>query len=110
MEKTNKVVRLSYSGGLLGLLAGRSKGKVEAVIKAENAKGWNFCEAIPDQPNLIIHLVRLLILIATLGLWTLSTGYLFIFEKPRTRDGSANKEVSSAGRIEPRLYAEPRSS
>ncbi|WP_291734435.1 hypothetical protein [Leisingera sp. F5] len=83
MQKVNKVVRVNFAGGILGMIFGSSKGKVQSVIQSENSEGWNFIEAITDQPNLIIFVVRLLLLAITLGLWTLSTGYLFVFEKPR---------------------------
>ncbi|WP_152912558.1 hypothetical protein [Candidatus Rhodobacter oscarellae] len=81
--KQNKAVRVSFSGGLIGIFLGSSRGRVDAVLKRENAAGWNLAEVIPDNPNLAIWLLRLVFLIVTLGLWTLSTGYIFIFEKPR---------------------------
>ncbi|WP_421858708.1 hypothetical protein [Oricola sp.] len=83
MHKINKVVRVSFSGGILGLVFGSSRGKVESIVQQNNADGWNVAEVIPDSPNLIIYVLRVLLLIVTLGLWTVSTGYLFIMEKPR---------------------------
>lgn len=83
MQKINKVVRVSFSGGILGMILGSSRGKVESVVQKHNSDGWNVAEVIPDNPNLAIWLVRLILLILTLGLWTLSSGYLFIMEKPR---------------------------
>ena len=83
MEKINKVVRVSFSGGLLGLIFGSARGKVESAVQKHNSEGWNVAEIIPDNPNLFLLIVRLLLLILTLGLWTISTGYLFIMEKPR---------------------------
>jgi len=83
MQKLNKVTRVNFAGGFIGLLAGSSKGKIQKTILDQNADGWNFIQYIPDQPNLIIYFLRTLLLIVTLGLWTISTGYLFVFEKPR---------------------------
>lgn len=83
MQKINKVVRVSFSGGILGLIFGSSRGKVEAVVQKHNADGWNVAEIIPDSPNLVIYLIRFILLIVTLGLWTIASGYLFIMEKPR---------------------------
>ncbi len=83
MQKVNKVVRVSFSGGLLGLIFGSSRGKVENTVQKHNADGWNVAEVIPDNPNLVIWFLRALILLVTLGLWTISSGYLFIMEKPR---------------------------
>jgi len=83
LGKVNKAVRLNYAGGLLGLFFGSSRGKVDKVLNEHNADGWNLAEVMPDQPNLIIWVLRFLLLALTLGLWTLSTGYILIFEKPR---------------------------
>ena len=82
MHKTNKVVRISYSGGLLGLAFGSARGKLDKLLKDHNKDGWNLAEVIPDNPNLIIWVVRIVILVVTLGLWTLSNGYLLILERP----------------------------
>jgi hypothetical protein len=41
MQKTNKVVRVSFSGGLLGLIFGSARGKLEEVIQEHNKQGWN---------------------------------------------------------------------
>ena len=83
MQKINKVVRLSFSGGLLGLIFGSSRGKVEAAVQKHNADGWYLAEVIPDNPNLALIVLRLLLLVLTLGLWTISSGYLLVMEKPR---------------------------
>lgn len=107
MYKTNKVVRLSFSGGLLGFVFGSTRGKFDNVISEHNKEGWNLAEVVPDNPNLAIWLLRVIILIATLGLWTISVGYLLILEKPvvagssRADDGVAK----DTGRREPMLYS-----
>ena len=108
MRKKNKVVRISYSGGFIGLLIGSSRGKLEAILQEHNKDGWILAEVVPDNPNLIIWIVRLLLLVLTLGLWTLSNGYLLILEKPvehfgTASDGHTHKEP---GRKEPRLFAQ----
>lgn len=48
MHKTNKVVRVSFSGGLLGLIFGSARGKLEEVIQEHNKQGWNLAEVVPD--------------------------------------------------------------
>lgn len=107
MLKTNKVVRISYSGGLLGLLFGSARGKLEKLLSEHNKAGWNLAEVVPDNPNLLIWVVRIIILVLTLGLWTLSNGYLLILERP-VGDNASNKEngsFSNTGRVEPQLSA-----
>lgn len=107
MRKKNKVVRISYSGGLFGLLFGSARGKLEKVLEDHNDKGWNLAEVIPDNPNLLILVFRLVILTLTLGLWTLSTSYLLILE--RIADGERSNPNLSTGlsnaRLEPKLSA-----
>ena len=83
MSKLNKVERLSYSGGLLGLIFASSRGKLDAKVKEMNEDGWNVHFIHPDQPNLLIWILRLLILIITFGLWTIGNSELLVFEKEK---------------------------
>ncbi|MCP4820698.1 MAG: hypothetical protein GY883_16020 [Shimia sp.] len=82
MRRENKVVRIDFAGGLIGLLFGRSRGKIERAVSKHNNDGWKVAEVIQDNPNLAIVLFRTVILFLTLGLWTISSGYLFILERP----------------------------
>lgn len=77
----NKVERIRYSGGLLGLLFGSSRGKLEDVVKAQNQEGWNLHFIHQDSPNILIWIFRLLILLLTLGLWTTGNSELLVFQK-----------------------------
>jgi len=47
-SKQNKVIRVSFSGGIIGLLVGSHRGKLENNILKMNADGWNLAEVIPD--------------------------------------------------------------
>lgn len=77
----NKVERIRYSGGLLGLLFGSSRGKLEDVVSAQNQDGWNLHFIHQDSPNILIWIFRLLILLLTLGLWTIGNSELLVFQK-----------------------------
>ena len=77
----NKVERIRYSGGLLGLLFGSSRGKLEDVVKAQNQEGWNLQFIHQDSPNILIWIFRLIILLLTLGLWTTGNSELLVFQK-----------------------------
>jgi hypothetical protein len=107
--KTNLVERISFSGGLLGLIFGSHRGKLEKVITTKNREGWNLAEVIPDNPNLALILIRLVLLIVTLGLWTIATGYILVFEKPNV-SGVENEWAPAVAKISggPTLRAEPR--
>ena len=83
MAKTNHVERLQYSGGLLGLLFGSSKGKLQGKVEEMNQRGWNLHLIHSDQPNLLIWFLRFIILGLTLGLWTIGNSELLIFEKDK---------------------------
>jgi len=81
MKKINKVERLTYSGGILGMLFGSTKGKMQDKITEMNNQGWNLHFIHNDQPNLVIWIIRLLILLVTLGLWTMGSSEILVFEK-----------------------------
>jgi hypothetical protein len=81
MKKSNQVERITYAGGLYGLIAGSSKGKLQAKVDEMNARGWNLHLIHPESLNILHLLFRLLILVLTLGIWTLGNSELIIFEK-----------------------------
>ena len=41
MKKINKIERLNYSGGLLGMIFGSTKGKMQNKVSEMNNQGWN---------------------------------------------------------------------
>ncbi|MBL3561616.1 hypothetical protein [Rhodovulum sulfidophilum] len=77
MPKVNSVVRISFVGGLIGVVVGSTGGKLDTILQGQNRMGWNVAEVIPDIPILV---PRLLSLVATPGLWTISRSYLFIMK------------------------------
>ena len=77
----NKVELIRYSGRLLGLLFGSSRGKLEDVVAAQNQDGWNLHFIHQDSPNILIWIFRLLVLLLTLGLWTIGNSELLVFQK-----------------------------
>ena len=81
MVMKNKVERLTYSGGLLGVLFGSSKGKLQSKVEELNELGWKLHMIHRDEVNLLIILLRWLLLALTLGLWTIGSSVLLVFEK-----------------------------
>ena len=77
----NRVERIRYSGGILGLIFGSSRGKLENAVQKHNDEGWNLHFIHQDSPNLLIWLFRFLILILTIGLWTIGDSELLVFQK-----------------------------
>jgi len=82
-SKINQIERLSYAGGLYGLIFGSSKGKLQAKVEEMNQRGWNLHFIHPESVNLLRLLFRLFLLFITLGIWTLGSSELLVFEKNR---------------------------
>lgn len=101
LRKENKVIRVNFAGGLFGLVFGSHKGKLQKEIDEHNKNGWNYVDSLPDDPNLILIILRLILLTVTLGIWTLGVGYILIFERPRERLGysAEDGQVRSSGPI-----------
>jgi hypothetical protein len=81
MRKTNQVERITYAGGLYGLIAGSSKGKLQAKVEEMNARGWSLHLIHPESLNLLHQAFKLIILVLTLGIWTFGSSELLIFDK-----------------------------
>jgi hypothetical protein len=81
MKKINKIERLNYSGGLIGMIFGSTKGKMQDKVTEMNKQGWNLHFINNDQPNLVLWLIRILILVLTFGLWTIGSSEILVFEK-----------------------------
>lgn len=78
----NKVVRIGLAGGLIGAMITNTRSAFDKAIAQENQLGWNLChvEAVGAN-NLIMLIIRVIILVLTLGLFTLGANYILIFEK-----------------------------
>ncbi len=80
--KINKVVRVSLSGGLIGLLTTNPRRALDNIIDKHNQEGWNAVYfSNHTDTNLLVAILRLLVLACTLGLWTWGAGYLVLFER-----------------------------
>ena len=82
MAKKNKVVRISLSGGIIGMLFTNPRKALDDAIETGNEEGWNaiyFSEH--KTSNLLIMLLQTIVLLVTLFLWTFGAGYMILFEK-----------------------------
>lgn len=78
----NKIVRISLSGGLIGVLFTNPRKALEDVIKAQNNLGYRCTYFFPNSaPNLLVKIIQLAVLFLTIGLWTWGAGYLILLEK-----------------------------
>ena len=86
MSKINKVVRISLSGGIIGLLTSNPRRALDARIDQVNQAGWNAVYFLPHtDTNLLVGVLRLVVLAGTLFLWTWGAGYLILFERERAK-------------------------
>ncbi len=78
----NKVVRLNFMGGIIGFLTNDPHKALQKRVLQENKNGWRVVQVIPDiSGNLFVYLLRILLLIITLFLYTQANGYFILFEK-----------------------------
>lgn len=81
-DQTNKVVNVSLTGGIVGLLGVSPQNSLNRRMKKENADGWRVVQVIPaDSGNVFLAIFRLLLLVITLFLYTTTNGYYVIMEK-----------------------------
>jgi len=95
----NKIVNVTLTGGIIGLLSNSPQDSLNTKIKEENAKGWKVVQVIPaDSGNLFLSIFRFLLLICTLLLFTTANGYYVIMEKEQT-EKKDDKRIPSADDI-----------
>jgi len=80
--RSNKVVRVALSGGLVGLLGTNPAYAIENVISVWNDKGYHCRQILPHETrNFIAKLFQIIVLILTIGIWTFGAGYILLLEK-----------------------------
>jgi len=83
-EIDNKIVRISLSGGIIGILLTNPKEAIQRAVQIENERGWRLVQILPHKSqNLFIAMAQVIVVIFTLLLWTWSDGYLLIFERDK---------------------------
>ena len=82
VAQSNKVVNVTLTGGIIGLLAASPQNSLNSIIKEENDMGWRVIQVIPaSSGNIFLFLFRLLILVGTLFIYTPVYGYYVIIER-----------------------------
>lgn len=81
---TNKVVRISLAGGLIGLLTTNPRRAIDNAIDKANQDGWHCHQIVPHSSrNLLVWILQVVVLLLTFFLWTWGAGYILLFEKER---------------------------
>ena len=85
----NKVVQISLASGLIGLIATNPRRALEQCILRENTAGWTCIYFTGHQDtNILMTLLKALVLVCTLGLWTWGAGYMVLFHRPTSASES----------------------
>lgn len=78
----NKVVNVTLTGGIIGMLGSSPQNALNNRIKKENANGWRVLQVIPaDSGNIFLAILRIIILCLTIFLYTTANGYYVILER-----------------------------
>lgn len=81
-QQDNKIMKISLTGGLIGLFLGKPHDLLNDRIKKENSQGWEVVQILPDtNVNLLTIILRLALLVFTLLLYTKANGYYIVFKK-----------------------------
>lgn len=81
-KKKNRVLTVSLAGGLIGMLLTNPRKALEDSIDKANGEGWNAIHVLPHSAtNLFVTILKLTVLICTLGLWTWGAGYMVLLER-----------------------------
>ncbi len=78
----NVTISASRLGGLIGFISGNSKRRtIERGIQSLNRNGYHVIMVVDDEWGSLGLILRLLLLIVTLGLFTLEPGHIVIGER-----------------------------
>ena len=78
----HKVVRVEFTGGLLGLLFTDPEKDINKVIHKESLDGWEVDHMVYHRTqNLLVLAIQMAVLVVTLGLITITPGYMILFKK-----------------------------
>lgn len=78
----NKIINVTFTGGIIGFFLDSPKNKLNRIVKKENQNGMRVVQVIPaESGNIFLILFRLIILLMTFFLYTPVNGYYVIMEK-----------------------------
>lgn len=99
------IIQVNFTGGIIGMLGSNNGEKLQEAIRAKTLQGWRVVQIMPsDSGNLLMALFRLLLLLCTLFLFTITPGYWVVFELPYNPDedkSSGQKRCGNCGTANP---------
>lgn len=82
VRKRNKVDEVSFIGGLIGFLFVNPRAIIDSRVSEANNHGWTLVAFQKSSGNnLLINVLRFVLLVVTLGLFTFGDGMYLVFEK-----------------------------
>jgi len=109
MRTVNKIINVSLTGGLIGLLGSSPNHVLANSINTANRQGWNVKQVISaSSGSMIYSIVRFIVLILTLFLYTFEPGYYIILEKKIDSNEvlAEKKNIKSSNKICPACQSE----
>ncbi|HNW98743.1 MAG TPA: hypothetical protein PKK00_10080 [Bacteroidales bacterium] len=80
----NKVINVTLVGGIIGALSSSPVNRLNNAIQKANSEGWKVAGILEaSSGNLFLALLRLIILLVTVFLYTPTNGYYIVLEKPK---------------------------
>lgn len=77
-----KVVNVTLTGGIVGMLADSPQNKLNRVISEASQSGWRVVQIIPaSSGNIFLMIIRLLLLLVTMFFYTQANGYYVVLER-----------------------------
>lgn len=81
-DTINMVIRVTLWGGIIGLVAGNAHLKLRKAIRHHNQQGWQVVQVLEDPSgNIFVLVVRMLLLVLTIFLFTTNNGFMVVFER-----------------------------
>lgn len=80
--KHNKIINVTLWGGLMGLFASSPKSRIANAVKKANNEGYRAVQIIDaNSGNLLLWLLRFILLVITIFIYTTADGYYLVLEK-----------------------------
>jgi len=81
-DQTSKVLLVTFLGGIIGANSGSTLDRINTVIKKENEQGWKAVQIFhADDGGFFLEMLRALLLVCTLFMYTTANGYYIIMER-----------------------------
>lgn len=93
MTQQNKIINVSFIGGIIGLLGNSPQNILNRRVRMENAEGWEVVQLIPAASgNILLLLLRIFILLITMFFYTKTNGYYVVLKRIGRESSTLQKD------------------